>query len=103
MADRKTFKIRQFILEHFLKMYKVEQRYQHRFGAHTFHLITNNNNRAWMVNITKVYEQEDQVGGFYQYRNNTFLIPEIDYALIPSFMQPKTGDFTGLNLQTMFM
>ncbi len=98
-----AFAIRKFVLEHFMKMYRVEQRYQHRFGIHTFHLMTNNNNRAWLVNISKVYNEVDQVGGFYQCLHTTYVLPELDWALVPSFMQPKNGDFSAFNLQTLFM
>jgi len=34
----------------------------------------------------------------------TYVLPELDFALIPSCMMPKINrDFTGLNLQTLFM
>lgn len=85
-------------------MYRVEQRYQHRFGEVTFYLMTNNNNRAWLINIKKGLFY-DKTGGFYQCGERmTFVLPNLDFALIPSFAMPKFNrDFTGLNLQTMFM
>ena len=98
-----VFGVRKFVLEHFMKAYMVTQRYQHQFGINTFYLMTNNHNRAWLVNITKVYLQEDQVGGFYQVYDKTFVMPNRDFALVPSFMYPKNNDFSFLNLQTMFM
>lgn len=99
-----AFEIRKFTLNHFMKMYKVEQRYQHRFGETTFYLFTNNNNRAWLINVTKGLFY-DKVGGFYQCGERmTYILPEFDFALIPSCMLPKVDrDFTGLNLQTMFI
>lgn len=99
-----AFEIRKFTLNHFMKMYKVEQRYQHRFGETTFYLFTNNNNRAWLINITKGFFY-DKVGGFYQCGEMmTYVLPSLDFALIPTHMLPKIDrDFTGLNLQTLFM
>lgn len=100
---RMVFGVRKFVIEHFMKAYLVTQKYQHRFGIHTFHLMTNNHNRAWLVSITKVYLQPDQVGGFSQVIDKTFVLSKLDFALVPSFMYPKNKDFSFLNLQTMFM
>ena len=97
------FRIRKFVIEHFMKVYKVTQKYQQSFSINTFYFMTNNGNRGWLVNITKVYQQQDQVGGFYQVVDKTFIMENVDYALVPSFMYPRNGDFSFLNLLTMFM
>lgn len=97
------FRLLKFVLEHFMKVYCVTQKYQQSFSINTFYFMTNNGNRAWLVNITKVYQQPDQVGGFYQVVDKTFIMENLDYALVPSFMYPRNGDFSFLNLLTMFM
>lgn len=97
------FATRKFVIEHFMKVYKITQKYQQSFAISTFYFMTNNNNRAWLVNITKVYQQPDQVGGLYQVVDKTFIMENLDYALVPSFMYPRNGDFSFLNLLTLFM
>lgn len=98
-----SFNIRRFMLEHFLKKFVAVQKYVQGFGIHTFHLITNNNNRSWLICISNVYGGERQVGGFYQTRQSSYFIQGLDYGVVPGFMYPKNEDFTNLDLKTMFM
>lgn len=94
---------RAFCLKKSLEKTLAVQRYQHRFGIHTFHMITNGSGIAWLINVSNIYLGRNQVGGFMQVLGKTHLLPMDDFALVPSFMYPKNEDFSFLNLQIMFM
>lgn len=98
-----VFGVRVWVLDKFMKKYQATQRYQDTFGAHTFYVVTNHSKRAWLFNVSKVHDQDDQVGGFYQVGDKTFVLPCLDFALVPNCMYPKNGDFSFLNIQVMFM
>lgn len=97
------FGVLKFVISNFMKKYVAIQRYQHQFGIHTYYLITNGNSIAWLVNISDVFFEKKQVGGLMQVLNKTFILDLPDYALVPTFMYPKSNDFSFLNIQNMFM
>lgn len=97
------FGAKRFLIEEFMKKFRANQKHQHRFGIHTFYVITNNSNRGWLINTTLVYKQHTQIGGFYQVIDKTFILSNLDFALVPASMYPKNEDFSLLNIQTMFM
>jgi hypothetical protein len=94
---------RRYCLKKLLEKTLAVQRYQHRFGIHTFYLITNNSNIAWLINVSDIYLGRNQVGGFMQVIDKTFVLAMDDFALVPSFMYPRNDDFSFLSLQFMFM
>lgn len=94
---------RRYCLKKLLEKTLAVQRYQHRFGIHTFYLITNNSNIAWLINVSDIYLGRNQVGGFMQIIDKTFVLAMDDFALVPSFMYPRNDDFSFLSLQFMFM
>jgi hypothetical protein len=95
---------RRFLVEIFFKYYRPVQKHQDQMGDNIFYVITNKKNRVWLINSTLGFDRKGQyTGGFYQVIDKTFLLPNMDYALVPSFMYPKNGDFSFLNLEMMFM
>ena len=98
------FSVIRLVLGNLLDRYMAAQSSAQQFGIHTYYLITNKNNRAWLFNYTRVYHPEEiLVGGFSQIRDHTFVLHHIDWALVPSFMYPRNEDFSFLNLQEMFL
>ena len=98
-----AYTARSYCLLKKLEKTRAVQKNQHKFGIHTFYLITNKSSLAWLINVSDIHLGRSQVGGFMQVLGKTFVLPMEDFALVPSVMYPRNNDFSFLNLQIMFM
>jgi len=94
---RIQFLSRRFLIAIFMRDFRADQRHQHKIGYTTFHVITNKKHRTWLINV-----DGNEVGGFYQVIDTTFVLPNVGYAVAPATLLPRNGNYSSINIMVLF-